>query len=146
MLNIANARITGTGLSHLRRLRRLEHLILEHTQVESLAFVSHVSTIKHLRLADTPMNDAGLAPIAGFKGLVVVDLTGTQVSDAGLVHLVALTRLTHLSLKNTRITDAGLRELAALTRCEWLDLGGAGVTAEGIASLQKILPEMHIDH
>src|SRR5204863_8424360 len=61
--------------------------------------VAHVKGLRHLtilRLAGTPVTDAGVAHLRGLKSLTNLDLSNTQVTDAGLAHLRGLKSLTNL--------------------------------------------------
>jgi hypothetical protein len=61
--------------------------------------------------SENAITDAGLAHIAGFTKLKVLDLFGTHATDAGLVHLRGMTRLRSLDLRSTRVSSEAAEEL-----------------------------------
>ncbi len=134
-LTMAGARVTSAGLEHLRGMTKLHELWIPGTRVDDLAPIRHLTGLKFLHLAGTPITDAGLAPIAGFSALNTLFLRKTPITDAGVKHLRGLTSLTQLDLGQTRITDAGLSELAGLKSLGRLDLSGTQVKEAGLAHL-----------
>jgi hypothetical protein len=65
-LDLGGAKVTGSGLVHLRGLRQLGFLFLDGTQV----------------------NDAGLVYLRGFTQLRFLDLSNTKVTDEGVKQLL----------------------------------------------------------
>lgn len=134
-LNLSRTQITGAGLSHLRAMTGLTYLTLNQTRVDTLEPIRHLSRLTNLVLIDTPIDDAGLAPVAGFAALERLSLANTRVGDAGLGHVRGLAGLTQLFLDGTRVTDTGLVHLAKLPRLEVLGLRETGVTGPGLRHL-----------
>lgn len=112
---VGHARVTGTGLVHLRGLKKLEELDLSRCAIES----------RHL------------APVKDFPELWKLGLWFTAVDDAGLKHLRDHPRLKNLYLTGAPVTDEGLRNLGSLPRLEDLRLGRTGITDEGLKLLTK---------
>jgi hypothetical protein len=81
-LNLADAKISATGLEPLANLNNLAWLRLERSSV----------------------TDAGLKPIAQLPRLEYLNLYGTEVSDAGLAHLAGLKHLARLYLWQTKVS------------------------------------------
>ncbi len=102
--------------------------------------------IVSLDLARTKVTDAGLAKIAGMKGLKELHLEGTGISDVGLDHLKGLAALEYLNLYNTKVTDAGLAKLAGLGSLKALYVWQSGVTKAGVAALKAKLPQAHVNN
>ena len=112
--------------------------------LDSLAPIA--AKIASLDLARTKVTDAGLAKLAGMKGLKELHLEGTGIGDAGLDHLKTLAELEYLNLYNTKVTDAGLAKLAGLGKLKALYLWQSGVTKAGVAALKAKLPKTHINN
>jgi hypothetical protein len=113
--------ITSAGLVHLGGLRLMD-LDLDDTRVESLEPLKDLTTLRSLSLNRTPINDVGLARVAGFRNLESLVLSRTRISDAGLASLAGLPNLNFLSLIRTQVSDAGLASLVSLPKLFMLDL------------------------
>jgi hypothetical protein len=107
---------------------------------ELLEHVGRLPKLKYLRLARSPVTDAGLAHLDGLNSLRWLSLDDTKVTDSGLVHLSRLTRLETLLLGLTGISDSGLPHLKSLTGLKVLSLSLTSVTIAGGRNLQKALP------
>ncbi|MGV3661310.1 MAG: c-type cytochrome domain-containing protein [Prosthecobacter sp.] len=101
--------------------------------------------IASLDLARTKVTDAGLAKLAGMKGLKELHLENTAIGDAGLDHVKGLAGLEYLNLYNTKVTDAGLAKLTSLGKLKALYLWQSGVTKAGVAALKAKLPNAHVN-
>jgi Leucine-rich repeat (LRR) protein len=132
--------ITSAGLVHLQGMRQLERLSLSGTSVTNLEPLSRLSQLTGIDLDDTPIDDEGLAVIAGLPRLELLSLARTKVTDAGLAHLAGLKSLTNLDLSGTKVTDAGLVHLAGLKQLKSLDLSGTKVTPAGVGISLKASP------
>ncbi len=116
------AKITGTGLAHLRHLTRLRFLdLLQH-----------------------PVTDDGLRHLPSLPQLEVIDLRSTEITDAGVEQLKRFKKLRHVALDNTPISDAGLEHLTVLPKLQTLVLRNTKVTDKGIKKLQAVLPNCKI--
>lgn len=114
------------------------------TGLDALAPIA--DKIASLDLARTKVTDAGLAKLAGMKGLKELHLEGTGIGDAGLDHLKGLSELEYLNLYNTKVTDAGIAKLASMGKLKALYLWQSGVTKAGVAALKAKLPNAHINN
>ena len=97
-----------------------------------------------LKLGDTNISDAALAPVAKLKNLQKLHLEQTKVTDAGLKQLKGLTNLEYLNLYGTAVTDAGLADLAALKNLKTVYLWQTRVTEQGLAALRKNRPDLDV--
>jgi len=81
-------------------------------------------------LARTPVSDAGLKTLAGWKNLRSIDLTRTKVTSGGLAALAGLKQLEVINLTDTAVDDAGVTTLRALPGLKraWLFGTKASVT------------------
>lgn len=88
--------------------------------LEKLAPVSGL--IVEAELARTKITDAGLATLAGWENLRLLDLTRTAVTSRGLAAVAQSRRLEALNLTDTGIDDAGaaeLKRIPTLQRVWW---------------------------
>lgn len=110
--------IEANTLSSCRDLELLLHVSAGRDLAPELSFLSSLSELRSLRLAE-----GGFSDVSFLKGM---------------------THLTTLSLDGNMLTDTSLFDLAALTSLEELILLGNPVTAEGLKALQKALPDTKI--
>lgn len=88
---LSSSRITDAGLAHLKEIRDLQGLTLNHTEVTDAGLI-HLKAVTHLKelfISDTHITDAGLAHLEGLSELQKVDLTRTSVTDEGVEKLKA---------------------------------------------------------
>jgi uncharacterized membrane protein/mono/diheme cytochrome c family protein len=104
----------------------------------ALAALNAAATeIVDLNLADTALDDVGLAAIGELTAATHLRLARNRLSDGGLASLAALPQLTHLNLYgNGGVTDAGLALLAASGSLRELYIWQTGASAEGVAQLR----------
>ena len=88
-LNLADAKVTATGLAPLAQMQHLAWLHLERATID----------------------DDALAHLSGLKELEYLNLYGTPITDAGLKHLSALPRLAKLYLWQTKVSYEAATEL-----------------------------------
>jgi hypothetical protein len=170
ILSLSRTRITDAGLVHLKDLPNLRVLSLEATTVGDIGLASlrGKSSLENLSLGATKVSDHGLIVLASLPGLRSVflgftavgdeglshlkhcvglndlGLAVTHITDAGLVHLKEMEGLDQLNLTQTKITDDAVPMLQNLRKLRRLFLTGTKLTAAGVASLQKALPQCHI--
>jgi hypothetical protein len=144
--------LTGAGLVSVAGVRTLESLFLSDCpRLDTLAPLEGLPSLAHLSLVGCPaLADEDLAVLAGREDLESLVLTGcTGITDAGLAHLAGPKGLTHLDLgalrvedsteyhPPCRVTDAGLAHLAGLARLEHLDLSGIRFTFQGCRTREQ---------
>ena len=110
----------------------------------ALAPVAGLKDVVALNLGKTGVTDAGLAQIKGMTTLRQLHLEQTKVTDKGLANLKGLTNLEYLNLYGTEITDRGLEDLAGLSKLKSLYLWQTKVTEAGVSKLKKALPNLEI--
>jgi len=115
---------------------------------ENLSELGSFPNLHHLVLADTNLDDTGMAKVAMLQSLRVLNLGGTQVSDGALAQLAKLQQLEELVLTKTSVTNASLHCLADLKKLQSVDLKknsgharwrGEAVRAQGPAFFHPIL-------
>lgn len=129
--------VSAAGLRHLRGMTHLHYLSLPGSQVDDLSPIGHLTEIKAINLAHCPIDDAGLAPIAGYRSLQTLWISDTRTTDAGLKHLRGLPKLSLLILNNTQVTDAGLAYVAECPALATLSLSDTSISDAGLAYLAE---------
>lgn len=144
-LGVAGAGITEAGLAHIATMPKVNQLALERTSIRDLSELSPLLPgLQGLWVADSPLDDDGLRPIAGATALSQLTLSGTAVTDEGLKHLVGLKTLSFLNLSNARVSGAGLAKLAGLPKLKTLLIRATSVSEASIAALRKALPGLDV--
>ncbi|PCC72996.1 hypothetical protein SAMN02745121_06542 [Nannocystis exedens] len=134
-------RITQRGLAHLASVKHLERLHLADVPVpdDALAPVAGLADLRELWLDFNPhLTDRVLAYVAPLEGLRVLRFHMAGITDAGLLLIARLTRLEDLQLGHARVTDAGLATIARFTELRTLDLQYTGVTDRGMLHLEAL--------
>jgi len=104
---------------------------------EDVKSLAPLTTVEVFDPSCTDMSDEGMALIAGWKRLRVLNLTGTKVTDQGIAHVAQLTELEHLLLPGAA-TDNCLRHLRGLSKLQLLGLRGTQTTEAALADLQGL--------
>jgi len=123
-LNLAQTRITDSGLERLRDLKGVREL--------DLYFAEFIT-------------DEGLSALATWNKLERLNLRGTRLTSRSLEHIAKLTALKHLDLSYSQIDDTNVELLADLPQLESLALGGTRIGVAALAAL-KLIPNLkHLD-
>lgn len=139
---------TGHGTNTVRRLADLPQTAfsvdavwlqaspaLQRCRLPSLAGLAN--DVRVLNLSSTRLA-GGLAQLAVFDQLEVLDLTDTPTSDTDLRLLAKLSNLRELYMNRTLITDAGLELLADRPTLEVLAAADTRISGRGLGSLAKL--------
>jgi len=137
-LRLANTQVSGAGLKNLRAMNRLSFLDLNETRVDHLSAIGQLTGLKNLNLAHAPIDDAGLAPVAGLTGLNALLLTGTRITGASCTYLTGLSNLKRLALDSTQLSDEGTAALASLAALNYLDMSATRITDVTLACLKEL--------
>lgn len=99
-----------------------------------------------LSLADLPITDDDLEPVAPHVGLLQLFLEGTRVTDRGIVHLLGLTNLQSVDLDGAPVGDGAATSLAELGSLRDLSLMETKLTDDGVVALSRAgsLRELHL--
>ncbi len=122
---------------------------LAHSHEEDPELFSSLLHVETLNLAECPLKEESLAPLARLTELRELNLSRLNqfrphydgpdgLDDRCLEPIRGLTRLKTLSLSGNRITDAGLARLTQLTALEYLDLDATDITDGGLAQLESL--------
>lgn len=129
---------TDEGLSHLKKLPKLKHLILSGTSTTGagLANLGDLIGLESLVLDfRKPITDYGLQHLTNLIHLMSLDLSGSQISDEGLLYAQELKNLEILNLDRTSITDKGLAYITNLESLKELSLKNTKVTNAGVSQI-----------
>jgi len=104
---------------------------------EQLKELDAVKTqIVELNLDKMPVDDKGLATIAGFTNLRVLNLSFSKITSAGIPDLLRLGKLKSLSLSGTAVKAADIRRLASLKELRNLYIWNTGIDAGELTSVR----------
>ena len=146
-LSLEHTAITGAGLIHLRRLRKIEWLNLWQTTIgdEGLAHLSMLHSLQYLPVGGTRITDAGLEHLRDLPALLYLGLRDTDIGDAGVSKLTRLPVLKEINLRGTKVTDQCIESLCRIPTLRKVWLGETGISARGRARLKAGLPMCVID-
>jgi uncharacterized membrane protein/mono/diheme cytochrome c family protein len=110
------------------------------------ALKAAAAEIVDLNLADTALDDPGLAAIGPLPAATHLRLARNRLTDAGLTALAGAPQLQHLNLYgNGGITDSGLDTLAAIASLRELYLWETSVSATGAGRLAAANPRIDVE-
>lgn len=135
---------SAAGWRQLRRLRRLKHLSLGGIDDAGAAALAGCASLETLKISSGRLQASQQQPWASLPQLRVLSVADSAVDDAGLAKLESLAALEELNLDGTKVTDLGLAHLERMTRLRQLSLRRTLVTPGGIAALQRALPNCRI--
>ena len=146
-LSLERTAITGTGLAHLRKLRKLEWLNLWKTRVDDkgLVHLAELASLQYLPVGGTRITDAGLENLKGLRALLYLGLRDTAIGDAGVAKLTALPVLKEINLRGTGVTDECINSLIRIKTLRKLWLGETRISAHGRSRLRAALPLCLLD-
>ncbi len=121
-LSLESSTISDIGLSHVGRLRRLQHLIVSRTQItdDGLKSLVKLSRLTTLHADNTNITDRGMAHLEKMTSLEKLDLNFTGITDEGLTGIHRLTNLRRIYFCGTDVTDKGLDCLKPLKKIEFV--------------------------
>lgn len=144
---VLEERMNDEELAWLQSLNKLEFLRLDKPELSGSG-LSHLESMTKLETLEIwggyRVKDQQLVPLEGLAGLRRLCVANTPIGDAALRHVRGPRRLESLDLRSTGITDAGLEHLKALSSLRILELSHTKVTEAGVADLQEALPECKI--
>lgn len=133
-------RYSAAKYAPLRFCWQIKGLDLGHSSIEDLSFLSSLTDLHYLILADNKVTD--LTPLETLQELEYVELFMNDITD--VTPLTKLPKLIDLNLSRTRIEDlTPLHSMKQLKRL-WISRVGKGITEEEKAALQAALPDTEI--
>ncbi|HET6246950.1 MAG TPA: c-type cytochrome domain-containing protein [Tepidisphaeraceae bacterium] len=110
-LNLANTKVTDSGLAALEGMKNLHRLHLEKTAI----------------------TDAGLTHLKNLTALEYLNLYSTAVTDGGMNDLIGLKALKNIYLWQSKVTDSGADTLKKAIPAVTVDLGWKEPAAAAVA-------------
>lgn len=101
--------------------------------------------IVSIKAAEANFSPERWSPLAGFKNLRTLDISGTNVDNDALKSIAQLTELRVLNLNNTKITEAGLEQLKPLQKLRTLYLFRTEIDLNKWESIQSLFPNTVLD-
>jgi Leucine-rich repeat (LRR) protein len=145
MPNLRTLRLTGKWVSRrivsaLPALERLERLYIADAPVDDswLRPIASLTRLKRLSLANSRVADSAPKILSELKELEYLELHNTNLTSAGLVHFKAFPKLQQLLLNDTAVGDANLSELAAAPALQHLHLVMTSVSDKGLEAFAKV--------
>ena len=138
--------LDGSGLAHLKGLKRLEELNLEGTHVSDagLAHLAEAVNLKILQLKGTAAGNAGVAQLKGLTNLQELTLDRTAITDAALTELASLPHLVILSVQHTKDTEGAID--AIKRQRAQLQVQQLAASSSGVVSPEAAIGELEIVH
>lgn len=135
-LNLISTNITDRGLQYLGNLPNLDVLVLAESRVRGfgLPHLKGLENLSFLDLSGSLIDDEGLVRMPRLPGLMHLSLADTKITGRGLEHLKVLPALRRLDLSRCQLGDGDLAALRELTLYE-LNLDETQVTDEAKAEL-----------
>ena len=143
VLRLPNARLSGSGLRHLKGLRKLRHLELQVNSIPDAAAADLLADLPNLRLLNmeqTGAGDATLEAAARLPNLESLLLPRTLITDKGVAQPDKATKLRELNLSNPRLTSAVIAPLMALHELRLLALSTTQITDADVDRLAEPQP------
>jgi serine/threonine protein kinase len=140
-LEVSNSEVTGAGLAHLKKMKKLKQLhlgFIPSLKEAELVHLQGLETLEHLGLNQIALTNAGLALLKDLPGLKRLDIQMTQIKDDGLEPLLHLPQLEELVVAYTLVTNDGLKTLVRIPGLTNLSLAGTRVDNDGLAALRDL--------
>lgn len=87
-----------------------------------------------------PVWNEQMARLSGLRRLRILDASGGPIDDDGVANLAGLTDLTHLNLGRTEITDQGFLQMGRLRNVEFLDVHDTRITDASLGVIAGMKP------
>jgi len=138
--------VTGAGLQHLGRVRRLEILWFENPAIEDndLVHLKILRNLHSLNVSGASIRGPGLLYLRDLSRLKFLDLSHTKINDEALSFLGDLEALELLAVNSTAVTDSGLEAIGRLRHLREIDIEDTQITSTGQESLRASRPTLQV--
>lgn len=141
-IDFTAAKVTSTGLAHLKALKNLQSLKLSNVDLvgKKAACLGQLTALEELSLYITTIDDAGLKYLKNCKKLKQLDLSFCdKVSDTSLKIIGTFSQLESLNLSKTGVTGKTLADLKPARKLVDLNLSSLEkLTDTSLASLKEL--------
>lgn len=143
-LRASGCAIEDEGLQHLAGLKRIDHLVIDHTNVtdDGIDSIANLE-IETLDIAHCPITERSARAVAGLAMLRSLNVTGTDFGDRAIEIISQNQQLEDLWLSGTPISDAAVQYLNRFTRCRMLRISDTRITDEGAEAIGP-LPDLEL--
>jgi Leucine-rich repeat (LRR) protein len=138
--------VTDAALAGLSKLKRVTHLMIQNGTVtgRGLAAVAGFDRLEVLQLSGNPVDDAAVQTLGQLTALKELELTRTTIAAPKLAAgLKGLRGLRELNLSFSELTDADVPSLAGLSQLRRLSLSGTKLT-DAAAPPLAAMPELRM--
>ncbi|MDZ4834313.1 MAG: protein kinase [Candidatus Melainabacteria bacterium] len=135
-LDLSDTPFSDEQTKHLIEIPNLHSLMLNRTQIATLANFDKLKNVVHLELKNTRITDNSLRNLLKMKSLTRLFAANNDITDDGVHHLSALKNLDELDLTSTKITPASARFFETMPNLRILNLNKTKIDETG---LRKIL-------
>ncbi|MEX0714837.1 MAG: hypothetical protein WD278_21095 [Pirellulales bacterium] len=138
-------RVTNSGLAELRRLTKLEELVIECPNLtdEGINRLSSLHNLRRLSIISDRVTDAGIRHLTTLGNLWELHLTSSRIEGTGLPHLERMKNLRALGIR-APITDAMLAHLHEQPNLQVIHVDSDDITDQGVVQLEAALPDCTI--
>ena len=148
-LDVSGLQITNRSARAIARLKHLQDLNIANTRIddEGLAMIASMAELRTLSLPTTT-TDVGLAEVGKLTGLRELSMFYPKVTDAGTAHLVRLQNLESLIFFcHDGVTDESLLHIGRLKQLKYLSMSSNEIKGHGLSHLNKLsrLERLSID-
>ncbi|MEX2216662.1 MAG: hypothetical protein WD768_21290 [Phycisphaeraceae bacterium] len=136
-LQLERCLITGTGFSHLQRLKKLERISLYHCPIDNdgLKVICGLTSLTGIGCSDTKITNDGLKHLSVLPKLASLGMSNCGIDDGALEHLKANRALQTIAVGSTKVTGSGFRFLS--TELLIMNLSDCPISAEGFKALAR---------
>ncbi len=142
------AEITDAGIAHLKDLKRLRVIHLDHSRVtdRALGALAQLPALEEMALQSNQFTDRGLDLLRGNRSLkkLCVGLGQGKITDAGMEPVATLANLELLDIQGSEVTDAGLERLEAMPNLKEIWASRTRITAGGANRIKAKRPNLKI--
>tara|TARA_B110000116_G_C16656644_1_gene499843 strand:+ start:65 stop:829 length:765 start_codon:yes stop_codon:yes gene_type:complete len=132
-------KVTPELLQKIISFGKISYLNLSDSNItdEGMAILKDATSVETLFLTGTTITDAGLEPLAGLSGLIILHLPET-ITDEGFKHVGEITTLKTLSAERCKITDVGMAHLVNMSELRWLKMNHTAISDKGLDAIKDL--------
>ncbi len=124
------------SIKTLEKLHFSVHFLTNvNVQDKGLSFLTNLTNLKELRLAQGSIKKFDFSPFVNLESL---DVSYSRADNDMMKGLASLKKLKRLNLKDTLVNDDGLQYIAGVQSLEVLNLYGLKITDKGLAYLKDL--------
>jgi Leucine-rich repeat (LRR) protein len=132
-------KVTPKLLKTIISFGNISYLNLSDSNItdEGMAILKDAKSVETLFLTGTKISDAGLEPLTGLSGLIILHLPDT-ITDEGFKFVGEITTLKTLSAERCKITDVGMAHLVNMSELQWLKMNHTAISDKGLDAIKDL--------